>query len=158
MTTRALTIPESRIRRQQFDSRVGDLYAPAAVNRRRSKLVICVDDDPNIRAIVHTSLTEAGYTVITCRDGMTALTMLSRYQPRILMIDIEMPELDGYATLAEIRQRFPALRSKIIFLTGRRRLADVEEARRLGCDDYIIKPFTTAGLIQRLDHWVKVPT
>ena len=160
--SRALTVPDvqkSHVQRGQPLLEVGrgaDLYSPAAVNRRRSKLVICIDDDPNIRNIVHTSLTEAGYTVITCRDGPTALSMLGRYQPRILLIDIEMPELDGYQTLGEIRRRFPSLRSRIVFLTGRRTLRDVEDARRLGCDDYVIKPFTTAGLIQRLDHWVKV--
>jgi DNA-binding response OmpR family regulator len=160
MTSRALTVQDATLPadRPSFEAGHASLYTKAAVARRRSKLVICVDDDPNLRSIVHTSLSDAGYTVLACRDGETVLSMLSRYQPRILLLDIEMPELDGYQTLGEIRRRFPALRSRIVFLTGRRTLRDVAEARRLGCDDYMIKPFTTAALIQRLDHWITTQT
>ena len=124
-----------------------------AVARRRSKLILCVDDDPSIRAIVRHSLAEAGYSVIASRDGPTALSLLGRYQPQVILMDIEMPEMDGYRTRGEIRQRFPTPRARVVFLSGRRTLADVEEARRLGGDDYLIKPFTTADLVRRLDHW-----
>jgi two-component system response regulator ResD len=150
-----LMLPVPRSNPRIFSRRM-NVHTAAAIARRRSKLILCVDDDPNIRTIVHQSLADAGYSVIASRDGATALTMLSRYQPRVILLDIEMPEMDGFCTLEEIKQRFPGLKAKVMFLTGRRTLADVKEAKRLGGDDYLIKPFTTGALVQRLDHWVGV--
>ncbi|MBL8692308.1 MAG: response regulator [Rhodospirillaceae bacterium] len=129
-----------------------DESALPAMNRRRSKLVLCVDDDPNIRQIVKHCLADAGYPVLVCRDGDLCLSMLSLYEPRMILLDVEMPELDGYQTLKEIRARFPRLRAKVMFLTGRRTVADVQMARELEIDGYMIKPFTRANLIRRLDR------
>jgi len=127
--------------------------AHLAAMRRRSKLVLCVDDDVTIRDIVKHCLQEAGYPVLSCRDGELALIMLNRFQPSVVLLDIDMPGLDGYQTLAEIRQRFPALRTKIVFLTGRRSIDDLRAARRVGVDDSLIKPFTRANLVRRVDRW-----
>jgi len=129
-----------------------DESALQAMNRRRSKLVLCVDDDPNIRQIVKHCLTDAGYPVLVCHDGDLCLSMLSRYEPRMILLDVEMPELDGFETLKEIRARFPQLRAKIMFLTGRRMVGDVQTARGLDVDGYMIKPFTRANLVRRLDR------
>ncbi len=129
-----------------------DESALQAMNRRRSKLVLCVDDDPNIRQIVKHCLSDAGYPVLVCRDGDLCLSMLSRYEPRMILLDVEMPELDGFETLKEIRARFPHLRAKVMFLTGRRMMGDVQQARGLDADGYMIKPFTRANLVRRLDR------
>ncbi len=129
-----------------------DESALQAMNRRRSKLVLCVDDDPNIRQIVKHCLSDAGYPVLVCRDGDLCLSMLSRYEPRMILLDVEMPELDGFETLKEIRARFPHLRARIMFLTGRRLMVDVQQARGLDADGYMIKPFTRANLVRRLDR------
>jgi two-component system OmpR family response regulator len=120
--------------------------------RRRSKLILCVDDDPNIRPIVKQCLTEAGYSVLVCRDGELCLTMLARYEPRVILLDVEMPEFDGFQTLKEMRSRFPQHRAKICFLTGRRGLDDVQMARDLAADSYLAKPFTRGNLVRRLDR------
>ncbi|MBM3546884.1 MAG: response regulator [Alphaproteobacteria bacterium] len=130
-----------------------------SITRRRGKLIFCVDDDHNIRQIVKHSLAEAGYPVLVARDGPTCLALLARYEPRVILLDIEMPEMDGLQTLLAMRQRFPDRRkTRIVFLTGRRTVADVMAARENGADDYIIKPFTRANLIRRLDHWTQMPT
>ena len=122
------------------------------VSRRRGKLVLCVDDDPNIRQIVKHCLTEAGYPALVCRDGEVCLSLLARYEPRLILLDIELPDLDGFQTLQAIRERYPLLRSRIVFLTARRTAADVHSARGLEVDGYIAKPFTRANLVRRLDH------
>jgi DNA-binding response OmpR family regulator len=127
--------------------------AQLAASRRRSKLVLCVDDDRSIRDIVKHCLKEAGYPVLNCRDGELALTMLTRFQPSIVLLDIDMPELDGVQTLAEMRRRFPDLRPKVVFLTGRRSIDDLRSAKSVGGDDYMIKPFTRANLVRRVDRW-----
>lgn len=129
-----------------------DESAIQAMNRRRSKLVLCVDDDPNIREIVKHCLSDAGYPVLVCRDGDLCLSMLSRYEPRMILLDVEMPELDGFETLKEIRARFAHLRAKVMFLTGRRMLGDVRQAQGLDVDGYMIKPFTRSNLVRRIDR------
>jgi CheY-like chemotaxis protein len=102
-----------------------------AMNRRRSKLVVCVDDDPNIRQIVKHGLADAGDPILVCRDGDLCVSMLSHYEPRMFLLDVELPELDGYQAMKGIRARFPQLRDTVIFLTGRRTAADVQMARGL---------------------------
>jgi len=145
-----------------FDSRlsvaspfVGTLedLARLSAARRRNKLVLCVDDDLAIRDIVKHCLQEAGYPVLTCRDGETALTMLTRFQPAVVLLDVDMPEIDGIQTLATMQRRFPDLKAKIVFLTGRRSLEDVRTAKRVGVDDYVAKPFTRSNLVRRVDRW-----
>lgn len=133
-----------------------DRAESASAERRRSKLVLCVDDDPNIRDIVRHSLTDAGYPVLACRDGQTSLSLLARYEPRLILLDVEMPELSGFEILKEFRERFPTHRAKVIFLTGRRGADDVRAALNLGADDYLIKPFTRGNLVRRLDRWCGV--
>ncbi len=128
----------------------------ASCERRRSKLVLCVDDDMNIRDIVRYSLGEAGYPVLVCRDGLTSLSLLARFEPCLILLDVEMPELNGFELLKEIRERFQTLRAKVIFLTGRQGLEDVRAAQNLGADDYLIKPFTRGNLVRRLDRWCGV--
>lgn len=108
-----------------------DESALQAMNRRRRKLVVCVDDDPNIRQIVKHGLADAGYPMLVYRDGDLCLSMLSRYEPRMFLLDVEMPELDGYQALKGGRARFPQLRDKVMFLTGWRTAADVQLARGL---------------------------
>lgn len=122
------------------------------MTRRRSKLILCVDDDPNIRQVVKHCLIEAGYSVLVCRDGDHCLTVLARYEPRVILLDAEMPEIDGFETLKEMRSRFPRHRAKICFLTGRRGMDDVQTARELGADGYLAKPFTRGNLVRRLDR------
>jgi len=128
------------------------------ITRRRGKLVFCVDDDHNIRQIVKHCLTDAGYPVLVCRDGPTCLALLARYEPRLVLLDMEMPDMDGVQTMVEMRRRFPDRKTKVLFLTGRRTFGDVMLAREHGADDYIIKPFTRGSLIRRLDHWALAPT
>ena len=118
--------------------------------------MLCVDDDMNIRDIVRYSLGEAGYPVLVCRDGLTSLSLLARFEPCLILLDVEMPELNGFELLKEIRERFQTLRAKVIFLTGRQGLEDVRAAQNLGADDYLIKPFTRGNLVRRLDRWCGV--
>jgi DNA-binding response OmpR family regulator len=128
------------------------------VGRRRGKLVLCVDDDPNIRQIVKHCLAKAGYPVLVCRDGLMCLSLLARYEPRVILLDIEMPDFDGFQTVAEMRRRFRDRTTKVLFLTARRTVADVQAAREAGGHDYIVKPFTRGNLVRRLDHWTVAPS
>lgn len=123
---------------------------------RKSKLVMCVDDDQNIRSVINHTLIEAGYTVVLCKSGLECLSMMVRVQPRLVLLDVDMPEMDGFAVCTKINEQFPACGAKIIFLTARRTKNDVEEARRRGGHDFMVKPFAPDRLVKRLDHWIGV--
>jgi DNA-binding response OmpR family regulator len=126
--------------------------------RRRQKTVMCVDDDQTIREIVSDGLGSAGYQVVVCRTGEDCLSQLSRIEPQIILLDIEMPQLDGFTTLEMIRRRYPALSARIVMLTASRTEDAVHEARHLGADDYFIKPFRIDRLIDRVDFWTGLRT
>ncbi len=120
--------------------------------RRKNKIVMCVDDDPTIREIVVDCLRAAGYQVIACKTGEECLTRLVRMEVQIILLDLEMPDMDGFSTLQELRRRFPKLTSKIVVLTASKGSHDVQQARDLGAHDYLVKPFQVDRLIQRVDR------
>ena len=121
--------------------------------RRRHKTVMCVDDDQTIRHIVSDGLGAAGYQVVVCRCGEDCLSQLTRIQPQVILLDLEMPHLDGFTTLEMIRNRYPGLEARIIMLTASRTKNSIEEARHLGANDYFIKPFRIDKLVDRVDYW-----
>jgi len=124
------------------------------VGARKRSLVLCVDDDINIRGILQHILQEDGYTPMMCPSGSECLSILDRVEARLILLDVDMPEMDGFTTCSKVRERYPNLAAKIIFLTGRRTIQDAEEAKVRGGHDFIVKPFTADRLVKRLDHWI----
>jgi DNA-binding response OmpR family regulator len=111
--------------------------------------ILLVDDDPAIRSAVGRLLSSAGYQPLEAADGATALEILRRDQPRVTILDIEMPGLGGLGALSQLRRDGSDL--SVIILSG---LTDVEHRLRgldLGADDYIAKPFDPRELLARID-------
>jgi CheY-like chemotaxis protein len=71
--------------------------------------ILVVDDEPNVREVVNDILGDAGYTVETASDGRAALELIARTPPDLVVTDVMMPRLDGWALLARVRERFPDL-------------------------------------------------
>lgn len=109
--------------------------------------VLIVDDDFDIQALLTLILSRAGFEVRTVDNGEEALRWLSEIQPDIILLDVMMPELDGWETCRRIRARSQV---PIIFLTVRSRRADIARGLRLGANDYICKPFIPGDLIARI--------
>jgi CheY-like chemotaxis protein len=126
--------------------------------RRKETIIMCVDDDLTIREIAKEGLGAAGYQVLLCRDGEECLSQLTRYAPKVILLDIDMPRLNGLRTLEQIRNGYPALDARIVMLTADSSKESIEEARQFGASDYVIKPFSISHLVKRVDHWAGLLT
>jgi len=114
----------------------------------RSAHILVVDDDPDILDLVRELLGRAGYRVSGARDGREGLRLFYAAQPDLVILDVNMPELDGWQTLERIRDLSDA---PVIMLTARD--AELEKVRGLkaGADDYVTKPFGRQELLARVD-------
>jgi DNA-binding response OmpR family regulator len=109
--------------------------------------ILVVDDDEDIRLLLRELLERAGYTVDAAADGRTALRQLYSMPPALVILDVSMPELDGYQTLERIRDLSEV---PVIMLTARTQ--ELEKVRGLtaGADDYVAKPFGRQELLARV--------
>jgi chemosensory pili system protein ChpA (sensor histidine kinase/response regulator) len=117
-------------------------------------LVMVVDDSITVRRVTQRLLERNGMRVVTARDGMDALAVLAENQPDVLLLDIEMPRMDGYEVAAHVRSD-PKLRSlPIIMITSR--VGDKHRARaiELGVNDYLGKPYQEDQLLAAIAHLV----
>ena len=111
-------------------------------------LVLVVDDEENIRYLVESGLQMAGIETIAASDGRAALTMVAEQRPDLIVLDVMMPELDGFETLRRLRDS--GNRTPVIFLTARDSTDDRVAGLTGGGDDYVVKPFAIAELVARV--------
>jgi DNA-binding response OmpR family regulator len=109
--------------------------------------ILVVDDSANIRAMVAGYLTGEGYDVYTAADGRQALAAAAERPPDLVILDLMMPELDGYGFLTAFRQASDA---PVLVLTARLEEGDKVAGLDLGADDYVTKPFGLAELAARV--------
>jgi two-component system KDP operon response regulator KdpE len=109
--------------------------------------ILVVDDDPQIRRIMRTVLTGAGYEVDDAKTGEEALVKVREFRPDLVLLDINMPGMDGLKTCKEIRAD-PNV--AIIMLTVHDAEADKVAALDAGADDFVTKPFSTPELMARI--------
>jgi DNA-binding response OmpR family regulator len=114
----------------------------------RDPAILIVDDDPGIQESLEAILTEEGFRVITASDGLDALDKLSREMPGVVLLDLVMPRMDGYAFAEELRSRGLRAQLPIIVLTADGRAE--EKASRLQADDHLAKPFDVDELLQKV--------
>jgi two-component system cell cycle response regulator len=118
--------------------------------------VLIADDSPTVRALVRFELESAGYTVVEAADGQEALTVARAGGVDIVLLDVEMPVLDGYGAIVELKADPTTAELPVVFLTGRVEGGDVVEALRLGAQDYLLKPPQTSELLARVSAAVQV--
>ncbi|MDA8188806.1 MAG: response regulator transcription factor [Dehalococcoidales bacterium] len=109
--------------------------------------VLVVDDEPRLVRFVKANLESVGYKVLSASDGQTALSIAEREQPDIIILDIVMPDLDGYEVCRRIREFSDV---PIIMLTAKGEEADKVKGFNAGADDYVTKPFGAEELIARV--------
>jgi len=112
-----------------------------------SKTILVVDDKANIRTLVREYLTEQGYRVIIADNGQNALYTARQEKPDLILLDIMMPEMDGFEFIRRFRKESEA---PIILLTARLEESDKVVGLELGADDYITKPFGMRELAARI--------
>jgi len=112
----------------------------------KTKILFC-DDDKNICELARLYLEKEGYDVVFANDGRKAVNTFQRENPSLVVLDILMPEMDGYEVCREIRKISTV---PIIFLTAKSDIFDKVLGLELGADDYMVKPFDVKELIARI--------
>jgi len=109
--------------------------------------ILVVDDEPSISEVVGIYLRRAGYQVVTARNGRQALEILDRQSPDLVILDLMLPEVDGWEITRRLRTQSD---TPIIMLTARREEADRIAGLEMGADDYVVKPFSPQELVSRI--------
>jgi DNA-binding response OmpR family regulator len=111
--------------------------------------VLVADDDADIVRFVEIYLRLEGFAVITARDGPEVLAKAVAVRPDLVLLDVLMPGIDGYAVCAQIRANTALNAVPVIMVTANYVAADVEAARRVGADDFLVKPFDPVVLLDK---------
>lgn len=114
--------------------------------------ILIVDDDPGLRNVLTVALEREGYRVLTTANGRDAVTHVFREAPDLIVLDIGLPHLDGFAVCREIRTRSDV---PILFLTAREDEIDKVLGFEMGADDYVTKPFSPRELVARVKAILK---
>jgi two-component system OmpR family response regulator len=114
----------------------------------RAPKVLVVDDEENIRFLVESALQLAGMETAGAEDGRAGLKLVSDFRPDLIVLDVMMPELDGFDVLQRLRDG--GSRTPVIFLTARDSTDDRVRGLTAGGDDYMVKPFAVAELVARV--------
>ncbi|MCM8763607.1 MAG: response regulator [Candidatus Omnitrophica bacterium] len=114
------------------------------------KKVLVVDDEEDIREIIKSRLISQGYNVLTAEDGMVALSIARREKPDLIILDIMMPNMDGYTTLKELRKDRIIGQTPVIILSVKEKdkMEDIFYFQNIS--DYIEKPFESEELIAKI--------
>jgi two-component system alkaline phosphatase synthesis response regulator PhoP len=110
-------------------------------------LILIVDDEPQISAVLSAYLTNSGYRTVTAQDGKTAINLFEEKHPALILLDINLPGRDGLDVCQTIRQDSDI---PIILLTARSEEDDKLAGLELGADDYIVKPFSPREVVARV--------
>jgi DNA-binding response OmpR family regulator len=116
--------------------------------------ILVVDDDPAIRKFVQVNLEARGYLVLQAGDGEEAIRIAEKDRPDLLILDIVMPEMDGFEVCSRIREWSGA---PIIMLSAREGENDKEKCEACGANDYLTKPFVLRELLSLVKSLLKQP-
>jgi two-component system, sensor histidine kinase and response regulator len=114
---------------------------------RNNKRVLVVDDDPDIRNVLESNLTAAGYEVEQASDGVDALGLMTKWRPDLVILDVSMPRLDGWEVARQARADRRLSETPIVFLTGKTDEIDVLKGLSLGAVEYATKPFIPENIV-----------
>lgn len=126
------------------------------MNNSKQKVLI-VDDEPAILMSLEFLVKKAGFEVFIARNGTEALEIVARELPHVVVLDIMMPDVDGYEVCERIKQNKKTAHAKIIFLSAKSKESDIEKGLFLGADFYITKPFSTRVLTEKIKSLTQNP-
>ena len=115
------------------------------------KKILIVDDEPNIVMTLEYTFKKSNYEVFIARDGQEALDILKSNFPDVIILDIMMPMVDGFATLEQIRKDENLTHTKVLFLSAKNKESDIEKGMALGADAYMTKPFSIKKVVEKVE-------
>lgn len=121
------------------------------MNEKEKSRVLIVDDNPDNLMVAASALAEQGFSLMLARSGAEALAAADRFMPDTILLDVVMPELDGFETCRRLKNNAQCRDIPVIFLTARSEQEDVLEGFKAGGDDFISKPFNKEELLHRVD-------
>tara|TARA_R110001583_G_scaffold17941_1_gene72064 strand:- start:2766 stop:3137 length:372 start_codon:yes stop_codon:yes gene_type:complete len=121
----------------------------------KMRKILIVDDEPNIVMSLEYLFKKENFEVFIARDGAEALEIAELKVPDIILLDIMMPNVDGYQVLRFLKESPKLNDIKVIFLSAKNKISDIELGLQLGADKYISKPFSTKKLVNEVHNLLK---
>jgi len=125
------------------------------ISSRRSPLALVADDDIIIRMFAREALEQAGWTVVEAQHGREACAAFRQCTPEVVLLDVMMPEMDGFATCAALRQQPEGEHTPILIMTGLDDFDSITKAYDAGATDFIVKPLNAMLLTHRIRYMVR---
>ena len=122
---------------------------------RDSPLILVVDDDSGTRMLASASLGKSGFVTVEAADGDDGIAAFERFRPDLILLDVMMPRMDGFATCLEIRKRPGGDRIPVLMMTGLEDLASIHRAYEVGATDFITKPINWVVLGYRVSYLMR---
>ena len=152
---RIVLLPELNYVQRALRARAGQTVAGSISQERRRQRVLVADDSPVVRELVTEILTAAGLEVEQADDGSSALESIIQSEPDLLVSDVEMPRMNGFDLLAEVRRRTQRL--PVVMLSTRGSVEDRKRATRLGANAYLVKTeFHSESLLEVVRRFVNL--
>ncbi|NDV42697.1 response regulator transcription factor [Flagellimonas sediminis] len=118
------------------------------------KKILIVDDEPNIVMSLEYAFKKKDFEVFIARDGTEALEIAEREIPDLILLDVMMPQMDGYETLKKIRESENLDHTKVVFLSAKSKEKDIEKGLKMGADGYMTKPFSIKKIISDVEEMI----
>ncbi|HVN49144.1 MAG TPA: response regulator [Bacteroidota bacterium] len=117
--------------------------------------ILVVDDEEALRMVLSSELEGEGYKVSNAADGQEAINTLTSNEFDLVLLDIKMPNVDGFEVLKYIKERWP--KTKVVMLTGFADLKNAIESKKLGAEDFISKPYDLVDLLTTVERVLTNP-
>ena len=122
----------------------GPLSPPA------SPTILIADDDDDVRDVIAYKLQVAGFRTLSADNGRSALTIACERRPRMIILDLSMPQMDGLTVCHELHARPETAQIPVLMISGNGRPADIDLGYATGADDYLPKPFSQREMLRRV--------
>jgi two-component system cell cycle response regulator DivK len=119
-----------------------------------SKRVLVIEDQEDNRRILRDLLGSVGFEVLEANDGIEGVAAAARERPDLILMDIQMPEMDGYEATRRIKADPASASIPVIAVTSYALSGDEDKAKAAGCDDYVTKPFSPRALLAKVRTWL----
>lgn len=116
------------------------------------KKILVVDDDPYILMSLEFLMKKNGYQVMIARNGTEALEAINTVKPNLILLDIMMPDVDGYSICKHVKSKKELKDIHVVFLSAKTKETDVQKGLDLGASMYITKPFSTRDLMKKVNE------
>ncbi len=130
-------------------------YATILINGEMNTTILHIEDNLDNRVLVRRLLSAEGYRVVEAVDAYEAVSALRQNRPALILMDINMPEVDGYTLTAKLKSLPRVKNIPIVALTANALRGDREKALRAGCDGYIEKPIDVDSFISQVEYFLQ---